>query len=175
MTKCEQCDCEDKNKLAEYWWIEMSGEKWTLCEDCGIAEEQEKCELENDVELQETPEQRAERIFKEDEEAYEMKEQKELQERRLKRIAVVEKYKGELDAMIVGKQKAIRWRKYFHAYVFNIAKMEFETEEDEYKHIGKAGRSVWTDHHEMDKAFNKTDIMHGVIEDIMREFGCFEY
>jgi len=125
--------------------------------------------------ITETPEQRAERIFKEDDEKHENDEQKELQERRLKRIAVVEKYKGELDAMIVGKQKAIRWRKYFHGYVFRVATMEFETEEDEYKYIGKAGRSVWTDHEEMDKAFNKTDPMHGVIGDIMREFGCFEY
>jgi len=43
LLKCEQCDCEDKEKLAEYWWVEISGKKWTLCEDCGIAEEQEKC------------------------------------------------------------------------------------------------------------------------------------
>ncbi len=120
----------------------------------------------------ETPEQRAERIFKEDEDAYEMKE---LQERRLKRIAVVEKNKDALDAMIVGKQKAIRWRKHFHGYVFEIAKMNFKTEDQEYNHIGKAGRMRWTDHEEMYKAFKKTDPMHGVIGDIMREFGCFEY
>lgn len=43
LRKCEQCDCEDKDKLAEYWWNETAGKKWTLCEDCGIAEEQEKC------------------------------------------------------------------------------------------------------------------------------------
>lgn len=43
LRKCEQCDCEDKEKLAEYWWNETAGKKWTLCEDCGIAEEQEKC------------------------------------------------------------------------------------------------------------------------------------
>ena len=123
----------------------------------------------------ETPEQRAERIFKEDEDAYEMKELQELQERRLKRIAVVEKNKDVLDAMIVGKQKAIRWRKHFHAYVFKIAKMNFKTEDEEYKYIGKAGRMNWTDYEEMNKAFKKTDPMHGVIKDIMREFGCFEY
>ena len=43
LRKCEQCDCEDKEQLAEYWWNETAGKKWTLCEDCGIAEEQEKC------------------------------------------------------------------------------------------------------------------------------------
>ena len=43
LLKCEQCDCDNKEKLAEYWWVENSGKKWTLCEDCGIAEEQEKC------------------------------------------------------------------------------------------------------------------------------------
>lgn len=42
--KCEQCDCEDIKKLASYWWIEAKNEKWTLCEDCGIAEEQDKCD-----------------------------------------------------------------------------------------------------------------------------------
>jgi len=43
LLKCEQCDCDNKEKLAEYWWVEIFGKKWTLCEDCGIAEEQEKC------------------------------------------------------------------------------------------------------------------------------------
>ena len=109
------------------------------------------------------------------------KEQQELRERRLKRIAVVEKHKDALDAMIVGKQKAIRWRKHFHAYVFRVATMEFQTEEQEYNHIGKPGRMHWNDHHEMEKAFGRydpfrhNDRMHNVIGDIMTEFGCFEY
>ena len=39
-TCCEQCD--SVSNIAEYWWIEAKNEKWTLCEECGIAEEQEK-------------------------------------------------------------------------------------------------------------------------------------
>jgi hypothetical protein len=134
--------------------------------------------------LTETPEQRAERIFKEDEDKHKNDEQKELQERRLKRIAVVEKHKDALDAMIVGKQKAIRWRKYFHAFVFEFAYFEFKSEEQEYNHIGKPGRERWTDLDESQKAFGRIvprgpilnpHPMHEVIGDIMREFGCFEY
>jgi hypothetical protein len=41
MSTCEQCD--SVSNLAEYWWIQHKNEKWTLCEECGIAEEQEKC------------------------------------------------------------------------------------------------------------------------------------
>ena len=109
------------------------------------------------------------------------KEQQELRERRLKRIAVIEKHKEALDAMIVGKQKAIRWRKHFHFYVFRIAYMEFKTENEEYNYIGKPGRMRWSDHHEHQKAFGRydpfrsSDRMHGVVGDIMREFGCFDY
>jgi hypothetical protein len=105
----------------------------------------------------------------------------ELRERRLKRIAVVEKHRDTLNAMIIGKQKAIRWRKHFHFYVFHVAYMEFQTEEQEYNHIGKPGRMRWSDHHEHQKAFGRydpfrsSDRMHGVIGDIMREFGCFDY
>jgi hypothetical protein len=40
LPKCEQCD--SVSNLAEYWWIEDKKEKWTLCEECGIAEEQDK-------------------------------------------------------------------------------------------------------------------------------------
>lgn len=123
----------------------------------------------------ETPEQRTARIFKEDEEKQERDEQRELHERHLKRIAVVEKYKDVLDAMIVGKQDGIRWRKHFHAHVFRVAKMEFNSSDQEYDFIGKPGRMYWTDHLEMFKAFNKKDPMHGVIGEIMTEFGCFQY
>ena len=168
---CAECGISTKGRKIRSLWNN------TLCEDCGEYSDEEDTETpeHSDEEDTETPAQRAFRFFKEDEEAYEMKFLQELQERRLKRIAVVEKNKDALDAMIVGKQKAIRWRKYFHGYVFEIAKMNFKTEDQEYKYIGKAGRMHWTDHEEMDKAFKKTDPMHGVIGDIMREFGCFEY
>jgi hypothetical protein len=116
----------------------------------------------------------------------EKKEQQELQERRLKRIAVVEKHKDALDAMIVGKQKAIRWRKYFHAFVFRFAYIEFKSWDEEYLYVGKPGRERWTDLDESQKAFGRIDPrggrpilnphpMHEVIGDIMTEFGCFEY
>jgi len=39
--ECEQCGCVGAEK---YWWIEQKDETWNLCEACGIAEEQEKCD-----------------------------------------------------------------------------------------------------------------------------------
>jgi len=123
----------------------------------------------------ETPEQRAARIFKEDEEKQNKDHQQELDERRLKRMAVVEKHKNVLDAMIIGKQKAIRWRNHFHKYVFAVSQMSFKTSDQEYDYIGKPGRLYWNDYDERLKAFNKKDPMHKVIDEIMREFGCYDY
>jgi hypothetical protein len=39
---CEQCGRTDR--LDHYWWIEAKKEKWILCEDCGVKEQQEKCD-----------------------------------------------------------------------------------------------------------------------------------
>ena len=38
---CEQC--QSTNNVSNYWWNETANEKWVLCEECGINEEQEKC------------------------------------------------------------------------------------------------------------------------------------
>jgi hypothetical protein len=128
---------------------------------------------------QETPEQRAERIFKEDEEKqrqeWEEEQIKQLPERRLKRIAVIEKHKAILDASIIGKQKGIRFRKHFHAYVNAVAQRVFLSEDEEYKAVGKVGRLPYTDDENLCKAYKKNDPMIKVIADIVAEFGCFDY
>jgi hypothetical protein len=126
---------------------------------------------------QETPEQRADRIFKEDEYERQQRElgedTKELEERQQKRLAVITKYREELDAMIVGKQKGIRFRRFFHQYVINVSTKIFKNVDDEYHWIGKAGRLHWTDHEEQLKAFKKSEFK--MIGEIMNEFGCFDY
>jgi hypothetical protein len=127
----------------------------------------------------ETPEQRAERIIKEDEEKrrqeWEEEQIKQLPDRRLKRIAVFEKHREILDASIVGKQKGIRFRKFFLTYVKMVAYMVFESEDQEYSYVGKAGRLRYTDYEEHMKAYKKGDPMLPVIGEIMTEFGCFDY
>jgi hypothetical protein len=127
----------------------------------------------------ETPEQRAERIFKEDKEKQQQEWLEELNaglpDRRLKRIAVIEKHRAILDASIQGKQKGIRFRKFFHFYVTMVAERTFKTEDEEYAYVGKAGRLRWTDIEEQQKAYNKNDPMLKVIGEIMTEFGCFDY
>jgi hypothetical protein len=42
--ECEQC--KSVENVAEYWWIEAKNEKWLLCDECGISEEQQKCGVE---------------------------------------------------------------------------------------------------------------------------------
>ena len=49
---CEQCDAT--SCLAEYWWIENKNEKWTLCDECGIAEGQDRVDTDDESE-DETP------------------------------------------------------------------------------------------------------------------------
>jgi len=127
------------------------------------------------------PLEEQERIIKEEQikENLKNKEEflKQLPERRLKRIAVIEKHKAILDASIVGKQKGIRFRKYFHSYVNAVAQRVFKTEDQEYTCVGKVGRLPYTDYENLGKAYNKKDPMteKGVIADIITEFGCFDY
>lgn len=122
----------------------------------------------------ETPEQRAERVFKEDDEKHERDIQQELRERQQKRYAVVMKHKEALDAMLVPHCRGIRFREYFHKYVFHTASVVFQTEEHEYKRIGKVGRQRWSSYEEHIKARFTTDEL-GVVGDIMDEFGAYDY
>ncbi len=38
---CEQCGSVKQVEL--YWWIEQKNEKWLLCSECGVKEDQTKC------------------------------------------------------------------------------------------------------------------------------------
>jgi len=102
-------------------------------------------------------------------------EKKELMERKEKRQAVVAKHKEVLNAMIIGKQKGIRFRRYFYKFVFSVSEKDFESWDEEYEYIGKPYRRRWNDHEEHLKSFNVNDPMHSVIGEIMLEFGCFDY
>ena len=123
----------------------------------------------------ETPKQRTERIFKEDKDKWEEEQIKRLPERRLQRIAVIERHRAILDASIQGKQKGIRFRKHFHSYVTTIAYKIFQTGYEEYQAVGKPGRLRYTDHREILKVYKKGDPMFDIIGEILTEFGCFEY
>jgi len=123
----------------------------------------------------ETAEERAARIFAEDEEKQSREFEEELPARRLKRLAVIENHKAVLDSSIVGKKKGIRFRQYFYAYVNMVANREFLTEDDEYEAIGKPGRLRWTDYESHKNVYNEDDPMRKVIGEIMTEFGCYDY
>ena len=125
------------------------------------------------VKEQETPEQRAERCFKEDEEKQNLRYLQQLEDDRQKRIAVVAKYKKELDDMITRKKKGIRYRRYFHRFVFETSQRVFKHDVEEYETIGKPDRKYWTSYDEHKKAFTKQESK--IVDEIMREFGCYNY
>jgi len=121
-----------------------------------------------------------ERVFKLEDDFEKLRDERakeiaELLERKEKRQAVVAKHKEVLDAMIIGKQKGIRFRRYFYKFVFSVSEKDFQSEEDEYECIGKPDRRHWTERSTHLKSFKATDPMHAVIWEIMEEFGCFEY
>lgn len=140
-----------------------------------------KCSENTEMELidvcRETPEERCIRICKEDEimreKRYKEQEEHFLIKRRLKRIAVVEKHKEFLDAIIISGQKGIRFRRFFQNYVIRISQMEFLDEEQEYKFIGKPGRLEYTNSKSIVNSFTKSERI--IVNEIMHEFGCFNY
>lgn len=121
----------------------------------------------------ETPEQRVERIFKEDDEKKERDKQQYLHERKQKRVMVFLKHKDALDAMLVGKQKNIRFRRFFYTFITMTSGMSFATEVEEYAHIGKAGREKWSDYDAYIKTFTKDELK--VADEIVHEFGAYDY
>jgi hypothetical protein len=120
----------------------------------------------------ETPEQRAERIFKEDDEKHERDDQQGLRDRQQKRHAVVEKHKEALDAMLLPR-RGIQFRRYFVWFVRGTAIVPFATFDQEYDHIGKVGRKKWSDYEAHIKAFTKDELK--VAGDIIHEFGAYDY
>ena len=121
----------------------------------------------------ETPEQRAERIFKEDEEKRLLKHQEELVQRQLKRAKVIEQYKEQLDEMRSRRGRGVNYRRWWVDYVRKLSTVVFPTEEKEYEHIGKPGRRYWTSEEDLKKSFTKED--GSVIGPIMSEFGVYQY
>lgn len=127
----------------------------------------------------ETPEQHAKRIKDEqDDEEYEINKQKhkdedwERQVRQQKRHAVVEKYKEELNAMLL-RRKGITFRKYFVHFVRETASTRFATDDKEYDCIGKPDRNYWTDSDKHKRTFTKKE--SEIIRDIVFEFGAYDY
>ena len=125
---------------------------------------------------EETPEQRAERIFKEDEEKqkerYEEEEKQGLKERQQKRKETIEKYKAFIDGMVIGKQKQITYRRYLKERLEKGADILFKTEDDEYNYIGKFGRGMWGEDF-IRKGFTKAD--QDIIVEIAHGYGGFDY
>ena len=121
----------------------------------------------------ETPEQRAERIFKEDEENRRFQYIQQFEQRQPKRANFIEQHKEALDAMINRKGKGIKFRRFFVNFVRRTATIKFKTDDEEYEHIGKAGRHYWSDSEEIEKAFTEQE--RELVYEIMLVFGAFDY
>ena len=126
--------------------------------------------------LPETPEQRAERIFKEDAKYQRFQKKEEERQAMLRnqrqRKETFEKYKAFIDAMVVGKHKQITYRRSLRKYLMACVDKIFESWDDEYDYIGKFGRGMW-DEHFIRKGFNKAD--QETIIEIAQGFGAFNY
>jgi hypothetical protein len=95
-----------------------------------------------------------------------------LLENQQKRKDCIEKYKDFIDGMIIGKQKGIRFRRWFRCYLLNGANVLFETEEEEYEYIDKFGRGAWNEE-TLRKTFKKTEL--DIIVELAEEYGAFDY
>lgn len=84
----------------------------------------------------------------------------------------IEKYKDFIDGMILGKQKGIRFRKWFRGYLVHGATILFTSEVDEYEYINKFGRGPW-DQETLLKTFNKKEL--DTICELANEYGAFDY
>jgi hypothetical protein len=124
----------------------------------------------------ETPEQRANRIFAEDEEKR-MEERMEgqrdmLLRNQLKRQETVEQYRAFIEDSVQGKQKGIRYRKWLRGYLYHGATTLFASEDAEYGYINKFGRGPW-DGNDIRKSFNAKE--QAIIVEIARKYGAFDY
>jgi hypothetical protein len=86
--------------------------------------------------------------------------------------AVSEIYAEFLNDMIIGKQKQIRFRKWFHNMLQAGSKKVFDTEEQEYQFINKFGRGMW-ERERLEKTFSKSDML--IVVELARDYGAFDY
>lgn len=126
----------------------------------------------------ETAEERAERLFKEDEEIQRKRREEEekngLVERQQRRQKCYEKHQLFIQLMYVGdeeKRKGKQYRAWLQNMLKRTSEKVFENEEAEYKWIGKYGRGMFND--KIRTTFNKKDTE--VINEIANEYGAFDY
>jgi hypothetical protein len=86
--------------------------------------------------------------------------------------AVYEIYAEFLDNMMIGKQKQIRFRRWFHNMLKAGSNKVFDTEEQEYQFINKFGRGMW-EIEQLEKTFSKSDML--IVVEIARDYGAFDY
>ena len=95
-----------------------------------------------------------------------------MEEYQITRMETLNKYKDFIDGMIVGKQKSIRFRKWFRNNLYRLANTTFKDDDEQYENISKFGRGPW-DEEQLRKAFNKKDI--DIVVEIAKGFGAFDY
>jgi hypothetical protein len=121
----------------------------------------------------ETPEERAIRIFKEDDEKRELQWMEDLKTRQVKRLDTCNRYKLFLDEKLKksnGKYSKLK-KDLHHALWFGANKV-FEEEEDEYRFIGKYERGIFA---RVDEIFKGDDCSLATIVEIAKEYGAFDY
>lgn len=95
-----------------------------------------------------------------------------MEQDQITRNETLNKYKVFIDGMIVGKQKGIRWRKWFRGYLYRLANTIFKDDDEQYENISKFGRGAWNKER-LENSFNKKEI--DIIVEIAKGFGAFNY
>jgi hypothetical protein len=125
----------------------------------------------------ETPEERAARCFKEDEEAQQLARQKcfveGFRERKQQRLAVLIKYQDFMQNLLTRPKKNKRFCAWFHESLNRVANTVFTDDDEEYAAVGKYGRVLFPIYI-MEKAFTKKEI-NDIVVNIAQAFGAFDY
>tara|TARA_Y100000389_G_C17233340_1_gene399281 strand:+ start:230 stop:535 length:306 start_codon:yes stop_codon:yes gene_type:complete len=93
-----------------------------------------------------------------------------MQCRQLKRQECFQTNQEKLQIMRDVK-KGMRYRKWLYNRLHALSMTEFETEEEEYKSIGKFNRGIWISY---DTTF-KTKVEMEFMTEIARAYGAFDY
>ena len=135
--------------------------------------------LKKEKEEEETKEETACRVMKEDEvikkTRLEGHEKTGLEERFQKRKVSYLNHKDFIDNMFVEgtNPKGIRYRRLLQSHLRSYSEEAFDSEEEEYKHIGKYGRVGTLFSEKVITTFNKAE--QKIVNEIAKEYGAFDY
>lgn len=103
---------------------------------------------------------------------HDMKERRELEERRQKRMKTFETHDAFIRNMCLTNRAGKIYRSHLQSWLRHVAPKVFETSEEEYQCINKVGRGIW-DATKVKNSFGKKDQLK--IMEIADGYGAYDY